>query len=274
MDEPDFFSPYRSDLRGVSAFVAVADWGSLRSASTRLRIPRSTLSDRIHRLEQELGVELLRKKPPRGRLTIAGKEFLVRCQTLFEGLEAAAAATRMTAERSDRWYEELVGTVRVGVPAFVGPVLLAKAATWLRERAPRVTVGVRVFRRPIDFAADGVEVVLALGPAPVGRGAREFVDLQRVRVSRPDARAWPEHADPEISLPHAREGLGSAMVPRFLVAKELERGDLVVEERGEDLVLHVRFDPFRMTGAAVALMDALGSAASELSWDEEEIAGD
>lgn len=62
-------------LRGLQAFEAVARLGNLASAAQALNITPSAVSHRIRGLEQELGVNLLRRTPGGLRLTEAGRRY-------------------------------------------------------------------------------------------------------------------------------------------------------------------------------------------------------
>lgn len=53
------------DLNEFYYFVQVVDRGGFTAAGRTLRVPKSTLSHRIRRLESELGVRLLNRTTPR-----------------------------------------------------------------------------------------------------------------------------------------------------------------------------------------------------------------
>lgn len=77
-------------LRGVEAFVCVAEVQSLRLAAERLNISQSAVSHRIHALESELGFALFHRETAGLRLTESGENY--RAQ-IVPGLELLRQAT-------------------------------------------------------------------------------------------------------------------------------------------------------------------------------------
>jgi DNA-binding transcriptional LysR family regulator len=68
------------DLNDIRAFVTIAQSGTLTAAARDMRVPTSTVSRSLTRLEKSLGV-LLTQRSPRGiALTDAGKEYLQSCR--------------------------------------------------------------------------------------------------------------------------------------------------------------------------------------------------
>lgn len=76
-------------LRGLQAFEAVARSGNLASAAQSLNITPSAVSHRIRGLEQELGVNLLRRTPSGLRLTEAGRRYRGDVEDAFAQLARA-----------------------------------------------------------------------------------------------------------------------------------------------------------------------------------------
>ena len=79
------------DLNDIRTFVAVAQAGTLTAAAKELRLPTSTVSRAVTRLERHLGVLLVQRSPRGLVLTDSGKEYLQSCrralQTLRHGRE-------------------------------------------------------------------------------------------------------------------------------------------------------------------------------------------
>jgi DNA-binding transcriptional LysR family regulator len=73
------------DLNDVRTFVAVAQAGTLTAAAKEMRLPTSTVSRALTRLEKYLGVLLVQRSPRGLVLTDSGKDYLhradARCKT-------------------------------------------------------------------------------------------------------------------------------------------------------------------------------------------------
>jgi DNA-binding transcriptional LysR family regulator len=85
------------ELRHLRYFVAVAEHGHITRAAESLGIQQPPLSQQIKALEDELGVQLLRRKPRGVELTDAGAAFLERARAILGEVDRALASTRRTA---------------------------------------------------------------------------------------------------------------------------------------------------------------------------------
>lgn len=101
------------ELRHLRYFVAVAKELHFGKAAKRLHIVQPALSIQISRLEEELGVELLRRNKRQVRLTEAGRLFFGEAQRILERTEQASEAARRAAQGQ-------IGRLAIG---FVGPAV-------------------------------------------------------------------------------------------------------------------------------------------------------
>ena len=103
------------DLRGIRAFVRVAELGSITRASRELGIVQPALSRHIQRIETELGTALLIRLPRGVQLTLEGRRFLQHSRRILH--EVAQATSTLAVE------SECAGRVAVGLSPTLAPLL-------------------------------------------------------------------------------------------------------------------------------------------------------
>jgi DNA-binding transcriptional LysR family regulator len=161
------------DLRQLEYFAAVARHRHFRRAAESLYVTQSAVSQAVRRLEAELGLELLLRRPgaqPPVELTAAGAELLQRADAILADVARARAAM-----------DEHAGTLRgaVRLAATTGDALRVAPAL---ARFGREHPGVRVALRQGD-ASDMVDLLaagavdLAVAALPDGVTAPDDVEV-------------------------------------------------------------------------------------------------
>jgi DNA-binding transcriptional LysR family regulator len=140
------------DLNDLAFFAAVVRHGGFAAAARALRLPKSSLSRRVARLEEELGVRLIERSTRRFSVTTVGSDFYRRCQALLE--EAAAAENEVT-----RASGEPRGLVRVSCPLNLAQAL-ANIIPGFLHRHPKVRVQLLVSNRRIDLIEERVDIAI------------------------------------------------------------------------------------------------------------------
>jgi epsilon-lactone hydrolase len=108
-------APDGVELRHLRAFVAVADELSFSRAAAKLYLSQPALSRQISRLEQLVGVELVRRSTHNVELTLAGEALLARSRKLLadvdDAVSAALAVGNELVARIARLWEPLPGLI-------------------------------------------------------------------------------------------------------------------------------------------------------------------
>jgi DNA-binding transcriptional LysR family regulator len=87
------------NLKDIEYFMKIVDAGSLSRASELNKIPKSSISKSLRRLEDTLGVELFNRLSHRMILNESGKQFLTHCQKITSVCDDTLAAMQQTSEQ-------------------------------------------------------------------------------------------------------------------------------------------------------------------------------
>lgn len=167
-------------LDGLSAFVAVAEAGSISNAARRLGLAKSVVSERLADLEAALGAQLIHRTTRRLSLTEDGTAFLLRAAGILRDLESAAAD--LAARRG-----ELTGPLRLSAPVTFGRMHLGPALYPFLKAHPAIELALELDDRRVDAAAEGFDAVLRHGPVIDSRlTVWRLAPSRRLLVAAPD----------------------------------------------------------------------------------------
>jgi DNA-binding transcriptional LysR family regulator len=243
------------------AFTRIVEAKSLSRAAAELGVPRATIGRRLARLEERLGVRLLRRTTRALALTDAGDAFYRHARIVLDAVEQAEASVR-TSDKVVR------GTLRVATPPMLDPSFNALVCDFARAY-PEVRIYIDGSSRYVDLLREGYDVALRAGTElEPGLVARTLSRTSAVAVAAPaylaasgtprkarDLRThrclvgmqgglaqthWPKAGGGKISvegslvsnditllIDAAVRGLGIAVLPTLLVGELLECGALV-----------------------------------------------
>lgn len=146
------------NLSLLSVFEAVARTSSFSAAARELRLPKSSVSRGVAKLESDLGVQLLFRTTRQVSLTAAGTALYDRLSPLLRSIRSALGEIP---ERD----EEASGELRVTAPVDLGVLLLAELATRYTARYPAVSIDLHLTGRVVDLVAEGFDVALRVAPS-------------------------------------------------------------------------------------------------------------
>jgi DNA-binding transcriptional LysR family regulator len=141
----------------LATFVEVAQHLSFAEASRRARIPASTVSRSVARLEEALGVRLLQRTSRKVALTDEGRQLLLRAAPSIDDL---GEALRGVADKR----AELHGAIRVTAPAFTGATRVARSLAAFARAHPGITVELDASNAVRDLVEDRFDLALRVGP--------------------------------------------------------------------------------------------------------------
>lgn len=246
-------------LHTLTAFEAVAKYGSFSRAAEEMALTHSAISHKIKQLEDHLGVRLFVRLPRHVVLTSEGSLFLSEVQAALSVLEGAAA--RVSRRKSQRG-------LRVNVlPPFAGNVLVKQLPDFLKQHpeidleidaTPRLEnndlAGIDVFVRYGKGDWPGFESVKLMsvdlfpvcspGYLPQLGALKSAADLGKAVLLRHTMEPWepwfraagiqserapggPLFSDARLMLDAAREGQGVALARSVLAGEDVREGKLV-----------------------------------------------
>lgn len=129
------------EVRDLRTFAAVVDLGRFTLAAKRLHIVQPAVSQAVARLESEVGLKLLERKPGAAVPTAAGMALWRHAQVVLNSV--ASAEQDMTAYRGLR-----KGSVSVGLLSGVTPLILTRLLNRLKAEHPGLTIRVEESATP------------------------------------------------------------------------------------------------------------------------------
>lgn len=145
-----------SKLDGLDVFLAVVDAQSFAAAARRLGMPTTTVSAKVSRLEESLGVTLLRRTTRKLSLTEAGEAYYQACAPALQTIEQASAALRDS--KSDPQ-----GTLRLTAPPDIAQMVLAPIIETYLNRYPKVSIDLRVTNAFVDLVSERIDLAIRIG---------------------------------------------------------------------------------------------------------------
>lgn len=119
------------NLRDLRYLVALADYKHFGRAAEASFVSQPTLSTQIKKLEEELGVSLIERRPRNVMLTETGQAIVARARVMLREADEIRKLARHAIEPE-------AGTVRIGIFPTLGPYLLPHAIPHITATFPRL----------------------------------------------------------------------------------------------------------------------------------------
>jgi DNA-binding transcriptional LysR family regulator len=140
----------------LATFVHVVDCGGISAAARRMRLPKSTVSRRLARLEEALSVRLLQRTTRKLQLTDAGRE-------LFDSSANAVARLEDATRRVQEHQDAFEGRIRITAPVDYGQTRLGPVLAEFSEKYPDVKVELELTSRVTDLIEEGFDFAIRAG---------------------------------------------------------------------------------------------------------------
>lgn len=143
-------------LSDMATFAKVAELGSFTRSAELMGITKGSVSKAINRLEEHLGVKLLKRTTRTLTLTNEGERFLTHCQAI---VSEAMLAEDHIAELST----EPTGTVSISAPVSFGAYQVAPILGNLMNRFPKLNIQLQLTDALVAFKEQDVDIAIRCG---------------------------------------------------------------------------------------------------------------
>ncbi len=248
-------------LTRMASFALVVKHKSFTGAAKALGVPRSTVSQQVSALEEQLDVKLLLRSTRSLSLTTAGEVYYKHCNRMLIAAEDANFAL-------NDWRDHPTGKLRITAPEASGIIIHGPLLARFQQRYPSIEVELLVTDDKLDVIKQGIDVAFRTGPLPDSTMVcRKLSKIDRCVVASPQYLVdlpeptvntlrdyeclghfslthWPllnqsrvEKIEVPVkfncnSLMALREacmaGRGLAMLPTFVCRTQIEAGELTV----------------------------------------------
>lgn len=148
------------DLELLRTFVAIADHASFAEAGRHLARTQASVTQHMQRLEQQVGVALMRKQGRHKSLTDAGRQLLRHARQMLALNDEALAGLRQDGPS---------GVLRIGSPHDIADTILPPILSHIARAAPKLRLEIDVGRSPFlmeDLQRGKIDMVVSTRTAP------------------------------------------------------------------------------------------------------------
>jgi DNA-binding transcriptional LysR family regulator len=142
-----------NDLNDIFVFVAVLKHKGFSAAARALKLPKSSISRRVSRLEARLGVRLLERSTRKLRPTEAGAAYYECCNLVLADLDEAE-------RHLVRLRSAPMGKIRVSCPIGISQQVLSRLIPDFMAQYPSIQLDLIATNRRIDLIDDQIDVAI------------------------------------------------------------------------------------------------------------------
>jgi len=146
----------KADKDNIATFVEVIRRNSLAAAARHLGVPKSTVSRRLARLEEQLDTKLVHRDARRVTPTPEGTRFYESVVDAIDVLDTAVATVEESTTKPR-------GTIRITAPSDLGRMLLLHELVGFLRRYPDISLDLVFTNRFVDLVQERVDVAVRAG---------------------------------------------------------------------------------------------------------------
>lgn len=147
----------KADKDNIATFVEVIRRDSLAAAARHLGVPKSTVSRRLARLEEQLDTKLVHRDARRITPTPEGTRFYDSVVDAVDVLDTAVATIEARTTTP-------TGTIRVTAPSDLGRMLLIEELAKFLDLYPDISLDLVFTNRFVDLVQERVDLAVRAGP--------------------------------------------------------------------------------------------------------------
>lgn len=144
------------DLNSLRVFLEVVKTQSFSGAARALKIQKSTVSRKVADLEEELGVNLIRRTTRQVVITSIGREYFKKTQDHLTQL------FQINQEISGQAVEPQ-GEIKISAPIDLGVTILPAPIAKFQKLYPKIKIDLRLEDRIVDLIGENIDVALRAG---------------------------------------------------------------------------------------------------------------
>lgn len=164
----------------LSLFLRVLDLGSISAAARSLDLSVAVASQRLKRLERELGVRLLHRTTRQLHATPEGAALAEQGRVLIEDLEALTSDLRQSGT-------DVSGTLRVTTSASFGRLYISPLLPEFLARHPGIRLSINLTDQMLDIVSAGFDLAIRIGAlGDSSLVARKLAANHRVLCASPE----------------------------------------------------------------------------------------
>lgn len=200
-------------LDDISLFVHIAQCQSLAAAANRLNVPAATVTRRLKRLEETLGVRLVHRSARRFSLTSEGEAY-------YESLAELMIQAENTLEGLNADMHRLRGPLRVAAPTNASIGILSSMWSGFVEEHPEIRLSLSLSNDNKDLRENRFDMALRFGAqSDPGLYQKRIGRVATMLVAAPDYLA--DKGEPkDLEELHQHKMIWVSSLPRWQLKNE------------------------------------------------------